>query len=303
MPDHNLIEKALDTGAISTGQVLIPEIIQDGIREFFENRSPLWNIVQRPRMEGYSWEYKEQNSLPTASFGAELAELPTRTNATYADRSVPVKSIYITGEISGQLQAASRTLVNVVQREINNSARGMVMTLEEKFISADSSVDPLEFDGLNKWISLTVFNDTNGNGTGTDQPLTLAALDTLIHAAPDSEPTHFFMAQAMERKLWSMLQPQVRFVNTTTVDGGFTVPTYQGIPIITVRTSSSLLATRIFAPNMSLVYMPVLEDFTYEELAHTRDSLDYMIKMYLTMVVEGTARNHAKLVDVTSAIL
>lgn len=296
------IRKALDTGATSTGAVLIPEIIQPGIRMMVEQRSPLWNIIPKVRVEGYAFTYKEQNGLPVASFGAELGALPPATQATYIERTVPFKSVYIRGELSGQLIEASRTLVDVLDREISNSTLGMIRTLELELIAADSSVNANKFDGLDKWITTTVFGDSNGNGTGTDGELSLALLDMLIDAPPGGEPTHLIMSKPMRRKLWSILQPQVRYMDKTTIGGGFEVPTYGGLPIIDLFDNSSILADRILAPDMNNVFIAMLKDFTYEELAHTRDSTDYLIKCYLALIMTGAARFGAKLTDISSTI-
>jgi hypothetical protein len=292
------IRKALDTSSGTTGSVLVPEVIDPGIRMFVETRSPLWNIIRKFNFDGYAFAYREQNGLPVASFGAELGELPAAQNATYIERSVPIKSIYIRGELSGQLIEASRSLVPVLEREIENSAMGMVRTLEQKLISGDSAAQPNEFDGLAKWITTTVDGtDTGGATGGTDGPLSLALLDQLIGAPPGGEPTHLIMSNAMSRKLWSILQPQVRYQGETEVEGGFRVPTYGGLPIIALFDNASILADTILAPDMRLVYMPILKPLTYEELAHTRDSIDYFLKIYLTLVVEGAARHHAKLIN------
>lgn len=297
------IRKALDTGSGSTGAVLVPEIIDEGIRMFVETRSPLWNIINKFPFDGYAFAYREQNGLPVASFGAELGALPAAQNATYVERSVPIKSIYIRGELSGQVIEATRSLVPILQREIENSAMGMVRTLEQKLISGDSAVSANEFDGLAKWITTTVDGTNTGGATGgADGPLSLALLDQLIDAAPGGEPTHLIMSKGMRRKLWSILQPQVRYMDTTEIPGGFTVPTYGGLPIIDLFDNGTILADTILAPDMNLVSMPILKPLTYEELAHTRDSIDYFLKMYLTLVVAGAARHHAKLIDVDPAI-
>ena len=297
------IRKALDTSAGTTGAVLVPEVIDAGIRMFVETRSPLWNIIRKFQFDGYAYAYREQNGLPVASFGAELGALPAAQNATYVERSVPIKSIYIRGELSGQLIEASRSFVNILEREIENSAMGMVRTLEQKLIAGDSGVNPNEFDGLAKWITITVDGtDTGGATAGADGPLSLALLDQLMDAPPGGPPTHLIMSLAMRRKLWSILQPQVRYMDSVEVAGGFRVPTYGGIPIIEMFDNAAILADTVLAPDMRLVYMPVLKPLTYEELAHTRDSIDYFLKMYLTVVVEGAARHHAKLIDVNPAI-
>ena len=304
MPMNLDIRKALDTQAGSTGQVLVPEVIDEGIRMFVESRSPLWNITRKFDFDGYAYAYREQNGLPVASFGAELGALPAAQNATYIERVVPIKSIYIRGELSGQVIEATRSLLNVVEREIENSAMGMVRTLEQKIISGDSVAFPNEFDGLAKWITTTVDGtDTGGATGGADGPLSLALIDMLLDAPPGGEPTHLIMSKAMRRKLWSILQPQVRYMDSVEVEGGFRVPTYGGLPIIDLFDhAGTVLADTVLAPDMRLVYLPILTPLTYEELAHTRDSLDYFLKMYLTLVVEGAARHHAKLIDVSSTI-
>jgi len=297
------IRKALDTQAGTTGNILVPSVIEAGIRMFIEQRSPLWNLINKFPHDGYAYAYREQNGLPVASFGAELGALPAAQNATYAERIVPIKSIYIRGELSGQVIDASRQLVNILQREIQNSTLGMIRTLEDKIISGDSTARPNEFDGLAKWITTTIDGTNTGGATGgADGPLSLALLDQLVGAAPGGRPTHLLMSESMARKLWSILQPQVRYQDKATINGGFQVPTYFGLPIVELFDNATILADTILAPDMNLVSMPVLRDFTYEELAKTRDSIDYFIRCYLTLVVEGAARHHAKLVDVSATI-
>src|SRR5690606_524356 len=125
MSEHVLdISKALDTSVDTTGNVLVPDVINEGIRMYVETRSPLWNIIRKFDHDGYAYSWREQTGLPVASFGAELGALPSAQNATYVERLVPIKSIYIRGELSGQIIEASRSLVNVLQREIENSAMG-----------------------------------------------------------------------------------------------------------------------------------------------------------------------------------
>ena len=296
------IRKALDTSNSTTGAVLVPEVISEGIRMFVETRSPLWNIIPKVQAEGAAYAYREQNGLPVASFGAELAALPAAQNATYLDRAVPIKSIYIRGEVSGQLIESSRTFIDVLEREINNSALGMIRTLEQKIVSGDSAVNPNEFDGLAKWITTTVDMDEDPTGTTTPGALSLVALEELIAAAPGGDPTHLIMGKPMRRKLWSLLQNQVRYINNTGIDGSFGTPSYGNIPIIELFDNATILADTILAVDMNMVRMPILKPMTYEELAHTRDSLDWILKMYLTLVVEGAARHGAKMINVDSAI-
>lgn len=303
MDEEQLLDILKDNSAYNTTDTatLVPAIIDPGIRMFVETRSPLWAIMNRFPWETMVYSYREQNTLPSASFRAELEALPDAVRAAYTQRNFDMKSVYVRGEISGQIQAASRTLVNIVQRETSNLGTAMVRTLEQKLISGNASSDPDEFNGLAIQVTNNVFGDTNNNGTGTDQPLTIAKLDELLDAPPGSAPNVLIFSLPMRRKLWSMLQPQLRYYDTV-VDGAFRVPTYNGIPILEIRDSQTFLDTGVLAIDTQYAYVPILQDMSYEELAHTRDSLDFMIKMYCTLVVEGPARYHAKLTDVTSTL-
>ncbi len=215
---------------------------------------------------------------------------------------MPIKSIYVRGELSGQIIESTRTFVDVLDREINNSALGMIRTLEDKIISGDSTANPNEFDGLAKWITTTVNLDTDAGAPVVPGALSLVALEQLIAASPGGPPTHLIFGKPMRRKLWSLLQNQVRYLSDGQINGGFTTPMYGNLPIIELFDNATILANTILAVDMEQVIMPILKPMTYEELAHTRDSLDYVLKMYLTLVVMGAARHGAKMINVSSAI-
>ncbi len=302
MPDSVLdIRKALDTSVATTGRILVPTIVDEGLRLYVETRSPLWNIIRKVPHDGLAYGWREQNGLPVASFGAELGALPAAQNATYIERTMPLKQIFIRGEVSGLLIEASRTVLNVLQREIENSALGMVRTLEQKLIAGNATTNPNEFDGIAVQITNTLnAAGTGGAAAGVAGPLTLSLLDQLIDLPEGGEPTHLIMMKAMHRRLWSVLQPQVRYMDTEEIEGGFKVPSYGGLPIIRMFENAAVLVNTILAPDMRLVHMPVLKNITYEELAHTRDSVDYFLKMYLGLVVEGAARFHAKMTNVSN---
>lgn len=311
MPNNPLdISKALSTQAATTGDVLIPEVISQGIREYFESRTPVYNQIRKERTDSNAFMYREQTSVPVASFGAELAALPSAQNATYVERAIPLKSMYTRGEVSGQLIAASRSFIDVLQREVRNHTIGMVNTIETTLVVGDSDARPNEFDGLNKWITNTVSaaEDLTDDATAnpTAQPLTLNHLELLLDAPRYGGANMLFMNDATRRRLWSVLQPQIRFLGMTEIDGGFKVRSYNDMPIIEVKPNSAAvgadLANTILAVNTDMVFMPILQDLTYEELAHTRDSVDFILKMYLGLVVEGGEHYHAKLVDFTTEV-
>lgn len=296
------ISKALTTQAASTGDVLIPEYIQAGIREYFEKRTPVWNQFQKRTVPTNSVAYKLQDTVPVASFGAEMGALPAAQNSTFSEESVLLKYIYSRGEISGPELAAAASFVDVLQLEVRNHTIGLINTLETTLVTGDATARPNEFDGLDKWITNEVFVDSVGDGSGTDQPLVLAHLEQLIDTPRYAGANLLFMNSATRRRLWSVIQPQIRFLGETEIDGGFRVRSYNELPIIEVKPNVDIVANpaanldgKILLVNSDMVWIPVLQELTYEELAHTRDSTDFLIKMYLGLIVEGGEFYHAKL--------
>lgn len=302
MSDALNISKALDTTAATTGKLLTEDQIIAGIKEYFEKRTPLWNQFRKEKTNSNAVVFKEQTTVPVASFGAELGPLPAAQNAAYVERAVGLKSIYTRGEVSGQLIAASASVVPALEREIRNHTLGMINTLENTLVVGDSATNVNEFDGLIKWIT----NEVDASAGGAAAPLTLNDLELMR----DSTTTGYFdmliMDSATRRRLWAVLQPQIRFIGETTIDGGFSVDSYNGLPILEVKphtqAAKDKMANTILGVNKEMVWLPVLQDITYEELAHTRDSVDFIIKMYVGMIVEGGAAYHAKLTKFTTTV-
>lgn len=306
------ISKAMATstlgGTATSAGLFVPEIVSAGIREYFEKRTPVWNQIRKVPVDSQAIVIRSQEGLPTASFGTELGALPAATDTPYGERAVALKSIYTRGELSGQLLAASRSVINIMEREIRNHTLAMVRRMETALIVGDSAARPAEFDGINTWVQ----NELDVEDAGTPAPLTLNMLEELMDKPSFGAPNLLLMNAATRRRLWAVLQPQIRFIGETTINGGFSVRAYGDTPILEVAPSADPeqnLDGIILAVNTDMMYIPVLQDLTYEELAHTRDSTDFIIKMYCGLVVEGGGSGanegpayHAKLVGFSTAV-
>ena len=89
------------------------------------------------------------------------------------------------------------------------------------------------------------------------------------------------------RYINSLLQAQQQFVNTTEISAGFRVMTYDGLPLIVDNHWGD--NTKILFFDRGRANLLVHQDFTYEELAKTKDSVDYFIKGYFGFALEGAA--------------
>ena len=305
LQDQGLLDvrKAADPYSTSNTSTLVPQIYNDGILRLFEDRSPLWNLLRKISWPGMSYYNRAQTSLPTPSFRSELETLPDATRGQYGGANWPLKSLYIRSEVSGQMRVASQTLIgDMLALAVENASEGLIRGLELKLVTGDSSVDPDEFDGIAKQVTNVIYKDSNGDGSGTAAELTYSMIEELIRKPAGGGTTHLIMNQEMAAKVDSLLQPQWRTVDAT-VDGGFKVRSWRGIPIIEVFDAhGGYFDDTILAINNSKIVVPISQYPTYEELAHVRDSLDFMIKTYLCVVVEGASRYHAKLVGVDPTI-
>jgi hypothetical protein len=89
------------------------------------------------------------------------------------------------------------------------------------------------------------------------------------------------------RMINSLLQAQQRFMNTTEIAAGFRVQTYDGIPFVVDNHWQDNTKILFFDANRATLL--VHQDFTYEELAKTKDSVDFFIKGYFGFALEGAA--------------
>lgn len=298
------IEKALTTNPATTGDVLIPDVYDQGIRDFVETNSPIYNALPKEEWADSVYRYREQNGLPVATVYAEMADVPAASNSTYAERFLAMKNIWVRGEISGQELLATRGLVNIYTRELRNSALAIIQKIEDLTVVGDESVNPNEFSGLLKQITNKIYVDSTANGTGTDTALTLAMLDLLLDSPEGGTPDILILSRSMRRKINSLMQAQVRYViaEDISLNAGVRVPSFNGVPLVSSRGTIAALNNKIIAVERQFVGFKIQKPIGVNELAKVRDSVDYFVNTYMTLAVEGAARHHAVLVGADDAI-
>ena len=284
------LRKALAT--TGSGANLIPEVVSEGLRNYVETRSPLYSITPKIDWATNAYIYRSRTAGPSAFFAADGAALDAATQSTYAKTTATMKYVYARGEVTGPMQKAAGSLFNALQLEIEAQADELVRELELGIIAGDEGADADSFDGL---INQITFAKAGGSAA-----LTLAMMDEALDL-PSEYPSHIIMSRAHGRKLWSLLQAQQRFIDRVEVGAGFRVPSYNDLPVIRVdNDADTALATTILMPDFRHIVMPINQHVTYEELAKTKDSTDFMLKQYCTLAVEGASRYHSSITAVTS---
>lgn len=282
--DQMTIRKALDLA--STGAYLIPEVVDNAIRDYATREPVLANIVARVPWATNTYFIRRRDALPTASWSTDGAALPAASQSTYRKVSKSVAYLYTRGEVTGPMQSAAGSLYNALSLEVEAHSRALIEQLSSDIATATGASN--DITGILHQIDTD--DSTNWGATGTGvvsggaAVLSLAKIDEAIDAAR-GEVDLIVTSRAVRRKINSLLQAQQQFVDRTEVGAGFRVLSYDGMPIVTDlhwETSTDILFIRR-ADARLLVH----QDFTYEELAKTKDSTDFMIKGYFGFALEG----------------
>jgi hypothetical protein len=282
--DQTTIRKALDLA--STGAYLIPEVVDNAIRDYASKEPVLANVVNRIPWATNTYFIRRRDALPTASWSTDGGNLPAASQSTYAKVSKSVAYLYTRGEVTGPMQKAAGSLYNALSMEVEAHSRALVEQLSTDIATATGSSN----DITGMLYQIDTNDATNWGSTGSGYVdgagayLSLDMLDSAIDTAR-GEVDLIVTSRKIRRKINSLLQATQRFNDTTEVAAGFRVLTYDGLPIVTDlhwETNTDILFVRR-ADAKLLIH----QDFTYEDLAHTKDSTDFMIKGYFGFALEG----------------
>lgn len=277
------IERALSTLTSSTGNYLIPEVVDPVIRDYVWKSTPLLTSgVTRMPWPTHTYYVRKRTALPTASWKADDVALPAATRSTYDKVAKNVKFLYIRGEVTGPIQAAAGGVVNALQEEIRVSSRTIAEQLTTDIVAGDASPAE-EIDGMLNQVPTGTPGDEGGTRTESTN-LSLAMLDRAIDDTR-GEGNIILTSRKVRRAINALLQAQQRFVDSTEVAGGFRVLTYDGLPILTDLHWED--DAKILIYRREDAKLLVNQDFTFSPLAKTKDSDDYFIKGYFGFALEG----------------
>jgi HK97 family phage major capsid protein len=279
--DPMTIRKAL-TVADGTSDYLIPELVDGAIRDYTAVEPVIYNAVSRVPWASNVYFVRKRTANPTASWAVDGGSLPAATKTTHTRVSVPVAYLYTRGEVTGPMQKAAGSLVNALAMEIEAHSRALVEQLSDDIWAATGAADDL-YGILHQIETSTVMNAGSGVVT-VSGALSLASLDKAIDNSR-GQVDLIVASRATRRAIAALLQAQQQFVDKVEIQAGFRVLAYDGLPIVTDLANES--TTKIAFIKRADAKLLVHEDFTYEELAKTKDSTDFMIKGYFGFALEG----------------
>lgn len=288
------IQKALDL-ASSAAAYFVPELIDGGLRDFAAKVPSLYNAVNKRPWATNTYFIRKRLSLPGAAWSTDGGPLPSATQSTYGRTFKTMKYLYTRGEVTGPMIAAAGTYFDALGSEVEAHQQAMVERLSTDIATADGGSEDLTGMLYQITDDSSIYTASGGAGAVVDHSaaaLTLNALDKAIDAASDigmggGRVNTIVATRPVARMIKSLLTAQVQYVAEQELAAGFRVNTYDGIAI--VQDNHWQDNTKILFFDRSKATVLVHKDFTYEELAKTRDSVDFMIKWYGGFILEGAA--------------
>ena len=270
-------------GAGTAGYALIPIYVDPEIVDRTRYLTPLVELIPRRAVRGTTYDYNVITAKGGASWKLEDASLADDVD-TYDRVSVSIKYGYSTGRVTGPSIAGMAGYQDALSLDLSVKTVALKELEEDTIINGDVDTYATEYDGL---INIIATNTTNKSGAA----VTLANIRTelattfnafgMVNLCVTDAATHNYIK--------GLLMDFQRIVEVPKEELPFGIPgsfLFDGVPFIKSQympTSSS--SRRILFLDTRYIFMAVLQDVTYEELAKTNDSNKYMLKVYEALVV------------------
>jgi len=280
---------SLDTssGGTFTGYGLMPPFLDPSIVDRTVRETPLVRLLPRRAIRGRSYVFNLISAKAGAQFLADDASLAEQVDTRSTD-SVDMKYLYAVGRVTGPAQASGAGYINLLAEDIRVKTASMNEALENEIINGAVATNALGFDGLLALI--TTNSSSNGGGRltleqfRTDLNTSFEANGLIDLTVTDGQTLNYLKGLLMDIQ---------RNVERPVGQMDFGIPDafmFDGVMIIKDRyMPTTAAARRMLYLDTRYVFLAVLQDYTFEELAKMNDSNKYFIKWYgaLAMTFES----------------
>lgn len=291
------IRKALDL-ASSASAYLVPQVIDTAIQDFAARAPTLYNAVKKRPWATNTYFIRKRLSLPSASWSIDGGPLPAATDGSYGREVAVMKYLYTRGEVTGPMIAAAGSVFDALALSIEEHQQAIVERLSTDIATASGTNNDIKGILFQITDDSSLYSAAGGAGQVVDgggDYLSLAMIDKAIDASALSRgtgvaggaATMMVTTRSVRRHINGLLSAQQTFPTEREIQAGFRVMTYDGLPIVVDNHWTD--STKILFFDAARATLLVHKDFTYEELAKTKDSVDYFIKGYFGFALEGAA--------------
>jgi hypothetical protein len=201
-------------------------MLKRGVVETIIEESPILARLPFIHVEGNSFKYNQETTLPTAAFYAPNA-VWTEGTATFTQQTANLCILGGDADVDNFIQRTRSSLQDQRAIQTQLRAKSVARKFEQTFIYGDDSVDTNSFDGLGILAPTAQEITADANGG----PLTLALLDQLIDLVKGGKPDLLLMSKRTRRKLKNLLVASAHYVESGADQFGRQVMFYDGIPV------------------------------------------------------------------------
>lgn len=307
-------------GAGTAGYAMIPIFVDPQVIDTTRKNTPIVEIIPRVTNMGMFADYNKVTAKGGAFTAGEDAAM-NETNTTYDRASTAIKFVYAVGRVTGPSQAAQPSYImmgmqpgtgavspftdmgapNAKQQEVLIKTREIREMEENLIVNGNATTSGIsgnpngtEYDGFITLQGTT--NKTDKNTTALD----LADINTTVKLAFDDggRPEVGLCSSGVFTDLLNLLVAKIGYLQSAVeTQWGFTaikLNTMVGsMPVIPSMFMSNVSGSKAlyFMQLAQNTEMRVLQDLTYEDLAHTNDSQKFMLKIYETLIIRNAAFN------------
>jgi len=270
------------SGSTYTGYSMLPPYVDPSIVDRTVRETPLVKLLPRKAIRGRSYVYNIITAKAGAAFLLEDASLADQVD-TRTTGTATMSFLYAVGRVTG-VGTASQTIINLMAEDIRVKTASMNEALENEIVNGYTTTNPAGFNGLTYSITTNTTDNSGANITleeiRADLNTSFEANGMIDLAVTDGNTFNYIKGLLMDFQ---------RNVERPSGQMDFGIPDafmFDGVLFIKDRYCPTTAASRrIYYLDTRYIFLAVLQDYTFEELAKTNDSQKYMIKWYGTMVV------------------
>jgi hypothetical protein len=231
--DTDLVEEVMKALTAGTGGPLVDDVRDSVIGEELDKRHQTWANLRRQPGVGSQALVTRKTARPTAGWVGETAQ-QAPSDATYTSASFDYKVISAVGGVSRKLRLGAVNVFGDFKDQAVMDELDAVVNLIESTLQTGTGAGDIP-TGIDTFIDAGAATQRIEAGVApAGDFINLRDLDKAIDAAEDNDARiRFAITSSSVRREWNaLLQSQQRFVQETEIKGGFTVMTYQGIPVL-----------------------------------------------------------------------
>lgn len=234
-PEREAFKRAMSVASVGT--VLLQITVSRVVQAITNRQLGIQSTLPRKPGSGDKFVSVRRAAAATGGSWVNDTEEPISQEGTYTQDNTNFYYRTMLGrtKVTRKAMATGRSWGDLLATELINKADDFVNDLESASVIGDNAADAKQMNGLLTLIGVVSGQSIANTTASTGDDLSLSLLDKTIQKVKghsNKASMRIFLNYAGGRRLNAALQAQQRFNDSTVIDAGFIVQTYQGIPIV-----------------------------------------------------------------------